>query len=66
MEPCWEGVLSSIADLLRAFPDDMVLVCEAHARGLPEEHSAAYAATKGTWGPGFAVPASGSTILGFS
>jgi len=33
------GVLSSIADLLRAFPDDMVLVCEAHARGLPEEHS---------------------------
>lgn len=33
------GVLSSIADLLRAFPDEMVLVCEAHARGLPEEHS---------------------------
>ena len=33
------GVLSTVAELLRAFADDLTLICEAHARGLPEENS---------------------------
>ncbi|CAE7606284.1 unnamed protein product [Symbiodinium natans] len=33
------GVLSTIAELLGAVPEDMMLVCEAHARGLPEENT---------------------------
>ena len=33
------GLLSTVAELLRAVPEDIALVCEAHARGLPEENT---------------------------